>query len=287
MQKIDNIIEQVKQGIKQQEMFIARENPETEEGRKNIEFYRCKIAELEYRIRELEEKKKGNSAILTPKYGDGKYATNSYKEAFDMLRVWHYHHFYQEPSFSPVPKWDVMFYDPTLWMPVDTYLVKGKIPFQIMFSDNYPNHKSDNTKSISVELPFEVLSKEENDEYLRYMLELIRIYSGENTNLVLGNGVSTRAMLSFIADGDLSMYSRKELGYYSFFERLCDNNVRNIIYIGDSMKAGVKPETIARVQSEIVDFHKRLTAREGMTEEGLEQSNEKIKKRILSINNHL
>ena len=36
MQKIDNIIEQIKQGIKRQEMFIARENIETEEGRKNI-----------------------------------------------------------------------------------------------------------------------------------------------------------------------------------------------------------------------------------------------------------
>ncbi len=33
MQKIDNIIEQIKQGIKQQEMFIARENSKTKEGR--------------------------------------------------------------------------------------------------------------------------------------------------------------------------------------------------------------------------------------------------------------
>lgn len=287
MQKIDNIIEQVKQGIKQQEMFIARENSETEEGRKNIDFYKCKIAELEYRIKELEEKKKGNSSILTPKYGDSKYAADSYKEAFDMLRVWYYNHFHQDPSFSPVSKRNMMFYDSTLWMPVNTYLVKGKIPFQIMFSANYPNHKFDNTKSISVELPFEILSKEENEEYLRCMLELIRIYSGDSVNLALGNGVSTRAMLSFISDRDLSIYSRKEMEYYEFFNRLCDNNVRNIIYIGDSMKKGVKSETIDKVQSEIVDLHKRLIASEVMTEEELEQSNEKIKKRILSINNHL
>ncbi len=85
MQKIESIIEQIKQGIKRQEMFIARENPETEEGLKNIEFYRCKMAELEYRIKELEEKKKGNSSIITPKYGDGKYASDSYKETFDIL----------------------------------------------------------------------------------------------------------------------------------------------------------------------------------------------------------
>lgn len=31
MHKIDNITEQVKQGIKRQEMFITRENSETEE----------------------------------------------------------------------------------------------------------------------------------------------------------------------------------------------------------------------------------------------------------------
>lgn len=284
MQKIDNIIEQIKQGIKRQEKFIARENPETEEGRKNIEFYRCKIAELEYRVKELEEKKKGNSSTLTPKYGDGKYAADYYKDTFDMLRVWYYNHFHQDPSFSPVPKWDMMFYDPTLWLPVNTYLVKGKVPFQIMFSDNYSNHKSDNTKSISIELPFEILSKEENEEYLRCMLELIRIYSGDSVNLVLGNGVSTRGMLSFIADRDFSAYSSKEIGYYEFFDRLCDNNVRNIIYIGDSMKKEVNSETIGRVQSEIVDWHKRLTARKVMPEEELEKSNEKIKKRILSIN---
>lgn len=287
MQKIDDIIEQVKQGIKRQEMFIARENPETEEGRKNIEFFKYKIAELEYRVIELEEKKKGNLSILTPKYGDGKYATDSYKEAFDMLRVLYYNHFHQDLSFSPVPKRSMMFFDPTLWMPVDTYLVKGKIPFQIMFSSNYPNYKSDNTKSISIELPFEVLSKEENEEYLRCLLELIRIYSGDYVNLVLGNGVSTRGMLSFIADSDLLMASSKEMGYYDFFDRLCDNNVRNIIYIGDSMKKGVKAETIDKVQSEIVDSHKRLTANEVMSEVELEKSNEKIKKRILSINNHL
>lgn len=287
MQKIDNIIEQVKQGIKRQEIFIARENPETAEGRKNIEFYRRKIVELEYRIKELEEKKKGNSSILTPKYGDGKYAAASYKEAFDMLRVWYYNHFHQEPSFSPVPKWNMMFYDSSLFMPVSTYSVKGKIPFQIMFSANYPNYKSDNTKSISVRLPFEILSKDENEWYLRCMLELIRIYSGDSVNLVLGNGVSTQGMLSFIADRDLSKYSRKDMDYYEFFDNLCDNIVRNIIYIGDSMKKGVKSETIDKVQSEIVDFHKRLTASEAMTEEELEQSNGKIKKRILSINKHL
>lgn len=287
MQKIDNIIEQIKQGIKRQEMFIARENIETEEGRKNIEFYRCKIAELKYRIKELEEKKKGTSSILVPKYGDGKYAADSYKESFDMLRVWYYKHFHQDPSFSPVPKRDMMFYDPTLWMPVNTYLVKGKIPFELMFSENYPNYKSDNTKSISIELPFDILSKEENEEYLRYMLELIKIYSGNNVNLVLGNGVSTRGMLSFIADNELSVYPVKDLGYYDFFNRLCDNNIRNIIYIGDSMKKGIKSETIDTVQREIVDFHKKLTANEGITEEELERSNEKIKKRILSINNHL
>lgn len=287
MQKIDNIIEQVKQGIQRQEMFIARENPETEDGRKNIEFYRCKIAELEYRIKELEEKKKGTSSILVPKYGDGKYATDSYKESIDMLRVWYYNHFHQDPSFSPVPKWNMMFYDPTLWMPVNTYLVKGKIPFRLMLSANYPNYKSNNTKSISIELPFDILLKEENEEYLRYMLELIKIYSGDNVNLVLGNGVSTRGMLSFIADKKLSVYSAKELGYYDFFDRLCDNNVRNIIYIGDSMKKGIKSEIVDKVQSEIIDFHKKLTASEVMNEEELEKSNEKIKQRILSINKHL
>lgn len=287
MKNIDNIIEQVKQGIKRQEMFIARENPETEEGCKNIELYRRKIAELEYRIQELEERKRDDLSILIPKYSDGKYASEHYKEAFDMLRVCYYNYFRQDPNFSPVPKRDMMFYDPTLFMPVDTYLIKGKIPFQIMFSANYPAHKADPTKSISIELPFEVFSKEENEEYLRCMLELIKIYSGDGINLVLGNGSSTRGTLSYIADEDLSISSMKKKDYYDFFARLCDNNVRNIIYIGDSMKQGVKQDVIDKVQTDIIDLHKRLITRDGMSEEELEKANEKVKRRIFSIKNQL
>ena len=286
MQKIDSIIEQIKLGIKKQEMLISKENPKTDEGQKKIYFYQCRIAELEYRIKELEENKKGNTSIA-PIYGDGKYATDMYKESFDMLRVWYYNHFHQEPIFKRITKRYMMFYDSTLWMPVYTYFIKGEIPFQIMFSYNYSNHKSDNTISISIELPFEILSKEENKDYLQYMLELIKIYSGSSANLVLGNSTSTQGSLSFIADRDLSSPYGKNFGYYDFFDRLCDNITRNIIYIGDSMKMGIKPETVDKVKNNFVEFHKRIIATEVMTKKELEQSNEKIKKRILSINNQL
>ena len=60
-------------------------------------------------------------------------------------------------------------------MTVNTYLVKGKIPFQLMLSADYSNYKSYNTKTISIEFPFDILSEEENEEYLKYMLELIKI----------------------------------------------------------------------------------------------------------------
>lgn len=286
MKNIDNIIEQVRQGIKQQEMRIARarEFEQNEEVRRYIESCESRIIELEYRIKELEEKKKTYISILPPKYGDGKYASYYYKEAFDMLRVCYYNYFHLDPSFSPVPKWNMMFYDSTLFLPVDTYLVKGKFPFQIMFSGNYPNYKSNASQSMSIELPFEVLSKKENEEYLRCMLELIKIYSGDSVNLVLGSGRSTRGTLSYIGNKDLPLHNP----YEEFFNCLCDNYIRNIIYIGDSMKKGVKSEVIDKVQSEIIDLHRRLVAeaREVTTEE-VERSNEEIKKRILSINEHL
>ena len=44
-----------------------------------------------------------------------------------------------------------------------------------MLSADYSNYKSYNTKSISIEFPFDILSEEENEEYLKYMLELIKI----------------------------------------------------------------------------------------------------------------
>ena len=201
-------------------------------------------------------------------------------------RVCYYNYFQQDPRILPVPKCDMMFYDPTLYIPVDTYLVNGKIPFNIMFTANYHDYKSDNTKSISIELPFEVLSKEENEDYLKFIIELIRIYSGDRVNLVIGNGISTRGTLSYIGDSNFSSHFNKEEWYYNLFNELCDNNVRNIIYIGDSIKKGVKSETIDKVQREIIDIHKRLTASKSMTQEELEESNEKIKKRILSISNY-
>ncbi len=287
MKSIDDVIDEIKQGIKRQEMLMDKINPETEIGRINIQFYKLKIRELEYRIRELEEKKKGNTSSLIPKYGDGKYASNKYKEAFDILRVCYYKYFYQDLSFSPVPKVNVMFYDSTLFLPVDTFLVKGKIPFQIMFRDNYPNYKSDTSKSVSIELPFEVLSKEENEKHLKCMLELIKIYSGDNVNLVFGNGISTRATLSYIAEKEFLNRSWKRKDYYDFFDSLCDNIVRNIIYIGDSIKNGVEPEEIEKVQSEIIDMHRRLIVSKKANDEELQKANEKIKQRILSINNNI
>lgn len=283
---IHSIIEKIKEGIQRQERFMRQEDEQTEKGRKNIEFYKNKIAELEYRIQELEAKEKGNSNVLIPKYGDGKYASSYYKEAIDMLRVWYYKYFQQEPVFSPNPKWDMMFYDPTLWMPVNTYLVKGKIPFQLMLSANYPNHQSNDTQSVSIELPFEIIANEANEHYFKALLELIKIYAGKPANFAFGNRVSTKGMLSFIANKD--MYSYREDDYYDFFDRLCDNNVRNIIYIGESMKKGVKVEYINKVQSEIIRDHQRLTARSGkMTIEELNEANEKIKKRIILLNNDL
>lgn len=80
-------------------------------------------------------------------------------------------------------------------------------------------------------MSIDVLAKEENEEYLRCMLELIRTYAKDDANLVFTNGICTRGTLSFIADRDISMYSGPENAYYDFFDGLCDNNVRNIIHI--------------------------------------------------------
>lgn len=283
-QGIDNIIEQIKQGIIKNEKLILRENIETEIGRNKVEYYKGKIIELEYRIRELEKKKVDSSSILIPEYGDGKYSTDSFKEALDMLRVLYYKYFNQDPTLLYVPKMNMMFYDSTLYIPVNTYLVKGKIPFHIMYTGSYHNYKPNNTQSISIEIPFDILSKDENEEYLKYMLDLIQIYSGEQVNFVLGNGTSTHGMLSYISDEDLLLNSSKDLGYYDFFERLHDNNVWNIIYVGDSMKNGLSHETIEKVEKQFIDCDKRIISNNLINGGTLDNLDEKIKKHILSIN---
>ncbi len=48
----------------------------------------------------------------------------------------------------------------------------------------------------------------------------------------------------------------------------------------------IKQETIDKVQSNIIDLHKKLMTNEMISKEKLENTNEKIKNRILSLNNH-
>lgn len=53
------------------------------------------------------------------------------------------------------------------------------------------------------------------------------------------------------------------------------------------MKKEVNLEIINRVQSEIINLHKRLSTNEKMTADELEKSNDQIKERILTINKQL
>ena len=283
MQNKDNIISQIRLAIKKSEILMAKHNPATEEGSSFIEYHRRHIAELEYRIKELE------GEVLQPAYDDGKYASSTDKAALDMLRVFYYERFKKEPNISRKVVCGPMFRDPTLNILVNKYSIIDEYPFVIMFSDDYPEHTSDDKLSISIEVPYGVLPEEENEDHLRFLLGLIKLYSGETVNLVLSDW-DYRTILSYIGISDLRPYSIRDQAYIDFFDRLCDNMTRNIIHVGESMQVGVSQEALELVQRKYIDIHAMTIVKRGnlgISMEELKDRNQKIKSRILNISSKL
>ena len=70
--------------------------------------------------------------------------------------------------------------------------------------------------------------------------------------------------------------------YYNFFECLCDNSWRNIVYIGDDMKIGVSEDIINKVDTDYVLRDKELLCEFfGKDLARLEKRNESIRGKLL------
>lgn len=263
---------------------LEKLDSENEENKVRIAILNNQVTSIDQELKILEEKKlyQKNPSLRIPRYGDSKYQNYPDKEALDMLRVLYYEQFHQEPNISRITSDYTMFGDETLPIYVSTYSTKSPLPFKIMFETKYKDYKPKPDYALGIILARQLIAKEENEEYIHLILELFKKYTTHDLNFICGDGQNKTCTLAYIGENDFSHHRSKEKDYYEFFNLLCDNLYRNIIYVGDTMKENAKESEIELVQNEFILPHIDEIARyQGITTPELTASNERIKKYIL------
>lgn len=244
------------------------------------------IRKLERKVAILEERKKiGIYVPKKPTLGDDRYRGFYDKEALDILRVLYYDFFHKDPKLSYVMN-KAMFDDDTLDIMAQIYLVRGEFPFRLMLTTCYKDYSPNEERSVGIRFDRKDLSKECAKEYLSFMSELIKRYTNDEINFICGDAINKNCTLAYIGDGDFYHYPGvlKEKMYYDFFNLLCDNNYRNIIYIGDTMMQNARYEEIERVNSDfVIRDIKAIAGFLGMTTEQLIHTNDELKNQILTL----
>lgn len=288
MENIDSEINKLKEVIRRHKFRISKLDGTNEKNQKMIIALNEHILYLEQQVKDLEDKKSYQQDYHSrkPEYGDRRYKSFSCKNAIDMLRVLYYNYFGKDPNISFVENDYVMFGDPTLPISVFTYLIRGEVPFKIMFERDYDNYEAIDSCAVAINFERKIMNKENFEKYLYFMMHILKIYSNNDVNLICSDGKNKSCTLAYIGYRNFHYYDYSDFSkgkmYYEFFELLCDNLMRNIIYIGDTMKTNASSVEIEKVNSEFVNFHMKLVANVlGVTTEELAKENEDIKRYVL------
>lgn len=227
----------------------------------------------------LEERKsKGFYVPKRPELGDDRYKSSPYKDALDILRMLYYDIFSTDPSISFISE-KAIFGDDTLPIYGVAFKVRGLVSFEVMLQSSYPNYVTLQENSVAINFKRKSLMNNQIEEYLRLMTLIIQKYSGNNINFICSDGLYKMCTLAYIANKEFNYYldGTKSKEFYDFFNLLCDNVYRNIIYVGDTMKNDANIEEIERVNSEIIIPNMLEVARNlNISFEELQKENEKV-----------
>ena len=169
-----------------------------------------------------------------PSIGDERYKKSPFKPAIDFLRVLYYAHYSIDPSINYVDD-NVVFYDPSLPIFGECYSVRGKFPFRIFFQSKYDGCLPNDSRTIAIKIYEENL----DDDILTFAIYLINRFTGKNPNFIVSDMRESKSetTIAYVSKSDLVHEGMgKSKSYYNFFECLCDNSWRNIVYIGEEMK---------------------------------------------------
>ena len=230
-----------------------------------------------------------NYRDYVPEIGDARYTNAKYflQPALDIIRVDYYNRYHKDPSINPHND-NVVFLDDTLKLLGKCYCFRGRFPFRIYLQDSYSKLPND-TKSIALKIADDLSGKDLTDENLSFTYDLIKKFSGNAPNLVVANMEEGKYkyVISYISQRYFhSRYHTLSWAYEEFFDELCDNMFRNIIYIGDDLKKGVSEDTIRLVETKYVKYHLfELSKIFHMSVEELEEQNDSFRKRLFINNN--
>ena len=222
-----------------------------------------------------------------PQIGDNRYANLPDKYAIDIVRREHYKKYGKDPSVTYLREARVLFYDYTLPIVASCYYIRGKFPFKIhlqLYSD-FPLRPHKEIPNPNLTVAISVEKERLTEENADFIIHLIKLFSDRNINLIVGDGVDKEYIISYISPIDFNKGTDARYNftpYYGFFERLCDNNTRNIVYVGNDLKTRSTPEALERVEEEYFSCHKNRMIESGVfTEEGIEENNKVIRKKLI------
>ncbi|MBO4245382.1 MAG: hypothetical protein J5892_01425 [Bacilli bacterium] len=220
-----------------------------------------------------------------PSIGDHRYQAFPGKFALDHLRVKYYEQYHKDPSITHLTSDEVAFYDPTLPIFGDCYYIRGPFSFKIYFQIYYQDQLPNNNGSLIIK----IAKCDINDDNMMFICELIKYFTGQKVNLIVGNYLDNEYRISFINKKELSYPKINEIGYggyYNFFDMLCDNCLRNIVYIGDDLKKDHDIEDIINVDNEFILKHqKKICEKLNIPNRELLKTNEAITKKLINSYN--
>lgn len=286
MKNITEEINKLNSIIKQKQQLIINLSKSNKEKKQElIARINNDILTLKRKVSILTEKQnKGIYIPQKPELGDQRYKKLVHKEALDILRVLYYDIFHKDPSISFISYNKALFIDDTLPVYGTAYLIRGEIPFEIMLQTQYKDYTPSEEHSVGIIIDKKNLLNKNTNEYFYLISTLITKYTHNEINFICGDHSDSNYTLAYIADQDFNHYkdTLNEKMFYDFFNLLCDNNVRNIIYIGNTMKQNARLDEIEKVYSNFVIPDMKFIADElRIPFENLQKSNEHIKKLIL------
>ena len=164
-----------------------------------------------------------------------------------------------------------------------TYMIRSKIKYTIMFEQLYDFSKPDLKPSIIVRLPLTSLFDTDAGILINILVYFIQEHTGSPVNFIYTDRELSEVSFARIGNGT---FRQNTMGYYNFFYNFYDSYddswLKNVIYIGSKMKECTSQEEIVRVNNEfLLPYSIRIANELGIANETLNSFNEIVKERIL------
>ena len=222
-----------------------------------------------------------------PYKGDARYSKFPNKELLDDLRIAFYNE-YEPRDLSITYRGVQEAFDNDFHLYTETYFVRGRFPYTIMFEQSYNFSEPNPKPTLIVSLPITELFTEEATIAIDILVNYLESHTGSPINFIYTDRLLSE--VSFARIGTSAFKQNKEgiKDYYSFFYNFYDaydnSYLKNVVYIGEDIKKEVPDSVIRQVEQKFLLPYGVLLAKEnGIMPETIGLFNETVKEKILKI----